>query len=303
MFHSTSRPNVPAHRPGISPKSYRSTSGKLTLYSGATRLWALLGLLLLGSSAYAQSPSLICFAQSSDSSNFNNSSISAGTYLWFNAHLQVSGQTFNGLTVSFSNSTISIPGQNAIAVPNSTITFSSSATTTSAIFSGGSWQITSPVNPSSDHTFLTGVAWPVPSPGLAGGIQNVTWQGVLATGSASNVNLHWQWGAAVYTSWPTASGTPVYATSQAPGIKIAHQGDQNWSNNDAAGVPELNEAFVIAGGTGGGGGNFTGSFSGNQQVVPPCYNAGAVGPAGPAGPAGPTGATGPGQSGLLEPRV
>src|SRR6266550_1377171 len=119
-FHSTRRPNVPGYCPDISPKSYPG-AGRKTLYPGATLLWPLLGLLLFGSCAYAQTQSLICFAQSSDSTNFNNSSISAGTYIWFNAHLQVAGQVFNGLTVSFSNSTISIPGQNAIAVPNSTI--------------------------------------------------------------------------------------------------------------------------------------------------------------------------------------
>ena len=64
-FHSTSSPNVPGYCPGISPKPYPGAGRKLTLYPGATLLWPLLGLLLFGSCANAQTPANSCCSNES----------------------------------------------------------------------------------------------------------------------------------------------------------------------------------------------------------------------------------------------
>lgn len=118
-----------------------------------------------------------CSAQSANSSNFNGTSIDGGDYVWFNANFTASGISSSGAKVYLNGSTISFMQggvQYQLAVPNAQIVFSPSATCSSTTFDTmtKTWMTTLPVK-GDDEIFLTGLAWPVPSGGLNGGINPV----------------------------------------------------------------------------------------------------------------------------------
>jgi hypothetical protein len=106
----------------------------------------------------------------------------------------------------------------------------------------------------SGNTFLTGVALPLTST-LPGGLPSVVWQGTFTT-DTPGVKLQWQWAAAAYTSFNTDYG--------ALGVKPA----DGYGGSDHAGTPENYKSFVTGGARGGGGSNFTGSYSGTVNIKP-----------------------------------
>jgi hypothetical protein len=213
-----------------------------------------------------------CTATSTNSSNFNGTPISAGDYIWFNANFSASGIPSSGVTVTLTKSTISFSagGTNYnLMVPNAQITFSPSATCTSTSFDTmtNTWITTVPIS-GDDEIFLTGLAWPVPSGGLAGGVQPVAWEGTFST-DTPGISMNWKWGAAVYSTFTT--------DYNALAIKPAHNNACGLSNGDHAGTPEgVNNSnqpwkqFVVGGARGGGGSNWTGSWSGTLNVTPLC---------------------------------
>ena len=213
----------------------------------------------MSSSAYASSSCL----NSTIKSNFNGTAIPGGTYIWFSNHLKASGTAGRNVTIHFANSTIkfsvgSTPFE--LAVPSATINFSTSATKATTEKVGGEWVTTVPSG-FGDDVFVSGLAFHVPAGGLPGGINPVTWQGSF-TSSASGVGISWQWGAAVYN--PTAEAAkasvipkPVHSTSL-----------DEFKNSDQAGTPENFKQFVIGGARGGGGSNWTGSWSGTESCEP-----------------------------------
>ncbi len=216
-----------------------------------------------------------CSAQSANPSNFNGTSLVAGDYIWFNANFTASGIPSSGATVTLTNSTISFTEggtQYQLGAPNAQIVFSPSATCSSTTFNTmtNTWVTTVPVK-GDDEIFLTGLAWPVPSGGLVGGINPVNWEGTFSTNGASGVSIQWKWGAAVYSSFTT--------NYNALAVKAGHQTACGQNNGDHAGTPEgVNnnnqpwKQFVLGGARGGGGSNWTGSWSGTQQVSPVCQS-------------------------------
>jgi hypothetical protein len=108
------------------------------------------------------------------------------------------------------------------------------------------------------NVFLAGLSFPVPVGGLPGGISPVTWSGNFASDRAG-VSLSWKWAAAVYTSFSTD-----YALL---GVKPVDGNQANpYPNSDHAGTPENFKSFVTGGARGGGGSNYTGSYSGTASV-------------------------------------
>jgi hypothetical protein len=208
-----------------------------------------------------------CTVESSDSANFNGTAIAGGTFIWFNANFTATGVPSTGTTVTFTNSTISFIANgvnHTLAVPDSSIKFSPSATCAVVSFDtvDHRWDITVPVS-GSDEIFLSGLAFPVPAAGLPGGIQNVTWTGTFGT-NTPGLSFQWKWGAAVYTSFSTAYNSLD--------IKPTHDNACSYNNSDHAGTPE-NSTFqgsVVGGARGGGGSNFTGSWSGTVTSTPVC---------------------------------
>lgn len=216
-----------------------------------------------------------CSASSSNTSNFNGTPIAAGDYIWFNANFTAGGIPSSGATINFTNSTIQFTAdQNyTLAVPNAQITFSPSAQCTSTSFDSitNTWMTTVPVS-GDDEIFLSGLAFPVPA-GFAnvGGrvTSNVVWSGTFSS-STGGVSMQWKWGAAVYTSFTT--------NYNQLNVKAGHQHACGMNNGDHAGTPEGTNPstgqpwgrYVTGGARGGGGSNFTGSWSGTLSVSPAC---------------------------------
>ena len=211
-----------------------------------------------------------CVASANNPSNFNGTSVPAGSYLWFNANFTAHNVPSNGVTIDFTNGNISFTAGGtsyAIPVPNAKITFSSSATCTSTTFDSGTntWMTTVPIS-GDDEIFLTGVAWPVPSGGLPGGANPVNFSGTYSSESnAPGLSIQMKWSVAAYSSFTTD-----YNALQ---IKAGHQTACGQNNGDHAGTPEgVNNTntpwkkFLIGGPRGGGGSNFTGSWSGTLSI-------------------------------------
>lgn len=214
---------------------------------------------------------------STDTSNFNGTSIQPGSFIWFNANFTASGIPSTGATIFFNASTITFTADQTytVDVPNSQITFSPGTACASTSFdtSSNTWMTTVPLS-GSDEIFLTGVAFPVPTgfASVGGRVQGpVTWQGSFSSDSAG-VSVTWKWGAAVYT---------VFSSNyNLLGVKPAHTNTCLYANSDHAGTPEgvdpgsglLFKNFVVGGARGGGGSNWTGSWS-STVGVSVCVNA------------------------------
>jgi hypothetical protein len=216
------------------------------------------------------------FAQScpsgSNASNFNGTPIRAASYIWFNANFSVSGIPSSGATISFTSSTISFTADHAyiMPVPNAQITFDPNAICASTTFDTASntWITIVPLT-GGDEIFLSGVAFPVPAGfdtvgGRVGG--HIVWQGSFAS-ATPGLSASWKWGAAVYKVF-----TMDY---NALGVKPTHTRSCLYANADHAGTPEGIDtnsgqpfkSFVTGGARGGGGSNWTGSWSGTQGVT------------------------------------
>lgn len=206
---------------------------------------------------------LPCGGSCGIASNFNGTPIPGGDFIWFNSNFQVSdGLGSTPGTVQFTGGTIQFTANNQnyqVNVPNSTITFSPTFTCASTSFSGGSWQVKVPIS-GNDEVFLSGLAYQVPAGGFPGGIKNVTWSGTFNT-DRPGLKMQWKWAAAVYSRFPDAA---------APAAKPTHSSACAYPNSDHAGTPESDKSFVIGGASGGGGSNWTGSWSGTSSVPLTC---------------------------------
>ena len=232
-------------------------------------LTSILTLLLIASPA-----PVFAATSSSISSNFNGTPISGGDYIWFNSVLKLTSPT----TIS-SPFTITVTGQTitsahfSISVPKARITFDPSATKGSTTFDAttNTWITIVPApsgKPFGDNVFMSGVAYHVPNGGLPGGINPVTW--TASFGGTGMATLHWQWGAAVYTTL-TSGGCTFTSTSNncynLLGVKPLHSTSlDSYKNGDQAGTPEKFAGDEIGGARGGGGSNATGSYSSTGSV-------------------------------------
>jgi len=256
-------------------------------FSGATTLASTVSPVTTSTSTIAFNPTALscaapppppaCNALSASSSNFNGTPISGGDYVWFNANFSASGIPSSGATITLTNSTITFIASGAtynLTIPNAVITFSPNATCTSTSFVHNMWTTTVPIR-GDDEIFLTGLSWPVPAAGLPGGVNPVAWTGTfgaqtLAGGNLSGVSVQWKWGAAAYSPNFTQDYTLL-------GPKPGHQTACGASNGDHAGTPEGANSYgqplkkvVLGGARGGGGSNWTGSWSGTMNAAPVC---------------------------------
>jgi hypothetical protein len=192
--------------------------------------------------------------QISITSNFNGTAILGGSYIWFNSVFKPKGIPSSGATIQLTGATVSFTANGTpytVAIPDAAITFSPSAAKATLSFNGSEWVETVPVS-FADNVFLSGVPFLVPVGGLPGGISPVTWQGSMTL--PPGVSLQWQWSAAVYSQFST--------DLNALGVKPLHSTSLDaYPNGDQAGTPENFKPFVIGGARGGGGSNFTGSYS------------------------------------------
>lgn len=218
----------------------------------------------LAFSCFLASPALATMfeATSTIASNFNGTAIAAGRTLWFNAVCTVTGLGAQPVTVHVDQSTISYSVSGSpvtITVPESDITLTPGGAelATASVTGSGTWLVDSPSGLSGNY-FMSGVAVPLPA-GLPGGINPVTWSARFST-TASGLTVKWKWAAAVYTTFG--------GTLASLGVKpVDDNSASSYQNSDHAGTPESYKSFVTGGARGGGGSNFTGSYSGTDSVV------------------------------------
>lgn len=204
-----------------------------------------------------------CMATTANTSNFNATPIYGNTYIWFNANFSATGIPSSGTKVYFRQSTIHFVADQgySLIVPNAQITFDPTVTCATTSFDpvSDTFFTTVPVT-GSDEIFLTGRAFLVPATfsNVGGKVSgSVVWQGTLGSDDPG-VTVGWKWGAAVYSTFSTD-----YNALQ---ILPAHGNSCTSGGGDHAGTPESFKQYVVGGARGGGGSNYTGSWSGTQTV-------------------------------------
>jgi uncharacterized repeat protein (TIGR01451 family) len=226
-------------------------------------------------------------AAASNPSNFNGTGIAfnpvsgQNNYIWFNSVLNVSGlsQT-KPTTVYVTNQTIAFsyvdPVTHAtvnenLPVPNTQITFTPNLTQATLTFNTATntWIENLPSSGLSGNVFAGGLAFKVPADGLPGGINPVTWNGSFASGT-SGLGVKWQWAAAVYNNFTSTYNNLEVKPVDSNNLAYSDNGVSGPKNSDHAGTPEnyTIPGILPGGARGGGGSNWTGSYSGTISVTP-----------------------------------
>jgi hypothetical protein len=188
-----------------------------------------------------------CPVSSSSTSDFNGTTIPAGSYIWFNAVAKIKNASG---AVTFTNQQVAIQGLAPISLPDASVVAGSA---TYATFAGNAWTTAQLGN--DKNVFIGGTLYKTTQP-LRGG--KVTWSGTFDL--PKGASLQWQWSAAVYR----ADTTP----RNDPNLKVlAADGSNN--SGDHAGTPEAIRGYVTGGARGGGGSNWTGSYSGTFSAQCP----------------------------------
>jgi hypothetical protein len=204
-------------------------------------------------------------AGSSITSNFNGTPIRAGDFIWFSSAIKVQGLESDAVTVGFTGTiSFSVNGAlHVVPVPSAIVNLSPGVTVATTVYCNGQWVTTVPLSGLAGNVFLDGVALRAPTPGgFPGGIHDVTWQGMFFS-VTPGLKIQWQWAAAVYRK---ADFSDDY---NALGVKpVDDNRASTYQNADHAGTPENFRPYVVGGARGGGGSNFTGSYSGTAASVP-----------------------------------
>ncbi len=217
----------------------------------------------------------------SDKVNEGNSA--QGQIAWFNSHLTKLQGTIpsSDFQIYISGGQITF-GTSNIAVPDSVISFSSTATCASTAFntSGNNWGVTVPLSSARqvDEIFAAGAAYEIP----AGVSQNtdVTWSANVSA-SQPGIQATWQFGASNWltsadgAAFPTLSTSPFKPDYSSMMVMAAHNAPICYGQNgDHSGAPEFSgRQDLLAGG----GSNWTGGWSSTPPPVYMCKPGGQVG--------------------------
>ncbi len=187
--------------------------------------------------------------------NFNSQNPGSG-WLWCNAH--ISGTPGKKVTVFCQNASVTLTCTDGksytFPIPNGQINFSPTCTVGTNWFDGTQWNTTLPCA-GDDQIFLNGCA--IPWQADFANCQSVCWTGVFSCDTAG-FTCNWQWGAACYNNSQPACGS----ISPKACHKTSCPNGQYYNSSDNAGCPENTKPYCVGGGTGGGGSNCTGSWSG-----------------------------------------
>lgn len=228
-------------------------------------------ILAFAAMASAQQPGAYYECTSSITGNFNGTAIAAGDYLWFTGVLNVKGLGSNPTTLyaSHSSITFSVNGKiYKIKVPSAVISFSPTTTIATTSFTqlnpaflGIGWNTALPSSGLAGNDLMTAVTVHVPlnGGGLPGGIKNVTFAATFSS-FTPGLTVNWQWASAAYSVFSND-----YSTL---GVKpVDDNKASEYQNSDHAGTPENFKQDVVGGATGGGGANYTGSYSGTGSCA------------------------------------
>jgi hypothetical protein len=186
--------------------------------------------------------------------SWNKFNAPAGSAVWIHAHIgRPSGISTSTITkVDFSNVTFVLNGI-TYALPDGHLVFDPAApSTASTSFGATGWTTTLNPNNLSDEIFFVGDAVPIDANITGGGKANFSF---TTTSTSSTLAFKWQWSAAVYTTWlgnNAANIAPVHASLHAGAPRNVTQ-----------------QGYLIQGPRGGGGSNFTGSWSATGNGVCP----------------------------------
>jgi hypothetical protein len=200
-----------------------------------------------------------CVVASQIKSEFNGTAILAGDCIWFNSHFKLKGVGSNLVTVQVTDINVS-SSEFDLDLPDALVTFNPSATTATTTFNAvlNRWETTVPSNYTS-NVFMSGGFLHLPT-GLKGGVKNVYWSATFHIVTPVPVSLSWQWSAAAYES--AACDVPYADLCVKP---VDSNTLSAYHNSDHAGTPECVKSYVTGGARGGGGSNFTGSWSGTAS--------------------------------------
>ena len=182
--------------------------------------------------------------------------------------------TVSGGTITFGSLTLN--------VPDAVITFSSSASCAMTTFntSTNTWQTTIPLSAAAnaDEIFSAGVAYELP-PNFTQNVTNVTWSASISS-SAPGIQAAWQYGVSNWQTahkgsmFPVLSSSPFVPDYNGMMVNPAHNAPWCGGNTrgDHAGAPEFagRQNVLTGGGSGGGGSNWTGSWSSTPPNVLVC---------------------------------
>jgi hypothetical protein len=196
-----------------------------------------------------------CLTTSTIESNFNGTAIPAGRSIWFNSIVKATNLP-NGGVVGYRNAHITFTAGSqvySLPVPDAVITVTPNLASAVTTFDPVQNQFNTAVPAGySGNIFLSGLSFPVLL-ALPGGTNPVVWSGEFLT-NAPGTQFQWKWAAAVYTSFSTDYNAlcikPIDGSALNP-----------YANSHHAGTPECFNLFVVGGARGGGGSNFTGSYS------------------------------------------
>jgi len=186
--------------------------------------------------------------------NFNSQNPNGG-WLWCNAH--ISCQPNTKCTVYCHNASITVACNDGntytYPVPDCEVDFSPNCNQASCSYSGSSWKTTVPTC-GDDQIFLSGCG--IPWKSEFANCHSVTWNGTFCC-DTPGINCNWQWSSACY-NYNLSNCSSV-------NVKPCHNLWCGYSNGDQCGTPESCKNYCWGGGCGGGGSNWTGSWSGNSS--------------------------------------
>lgn len=210
--------------------------------------------------------------------NVSEQGSNASEIVWFNSHFKLQGTVpSTEFTVNVTNQSITF-GPSTLAVPNAVIKFSSTTSCASTSFntSTNEWETFIPLSyaTKADEIFSAGLAYILPS-NFSQNVNNVAWN-VTFTSTAPSLQFEFQYGAANYLSkdnkgdvFPlTTSGHPDYNAMMIDPVHNAPTCN-GYNSGDHAGTPEypVVKNLVTGGGSGGGGSNWTGSWSSTPTYI------------------------------------
>ena len=192
--------------------------------------------------------------------SWNSFSAPSSAVVWLNLHLQLQStpSTTTKTTVALTGGTF-VVNSTTYGIPDGYLIFDPTApatpTTSFNASQGPNGAWTTTFNPSnlSDEIFINGAAIPVSSNITNSSQANIS----FTTDSTDNtLKFQWQWGAAVFTYWPNNNSANILP---------------NHVNGLQAGTPQnaTVQQSLIGGPRGGGGSNYTGSWSATGQGMCP----------------------------------
>lgn len=193
-------------------------------------------------------------------SDFNSQLPRGAAWLWLSAN--ISTRPNKEATVYCRNAKVTITGRSGrkygYAVPDGTIFFSSAVSSATCTNDNGEWKTTVPIQ-GDDEIFLAGVS--IPAQDDFRRATSVIWEGEF-TSDTAGLGLSWRWSGAAYTA--------DLSDTSSLGVKASHSNacpsGRDFRESDHAGTPCNVKRSVGPGCRGGGGSNYTGSWSGTDSL-------------------------------------